>query len=165
MATTWKHIESNDFSIKQARAPIAGKIWQAARVVCATVFGSLIAFNAYMVLLAETPAAVASSYSYVNPVIAMLLGVGLGGELISARGDPSEEWNACAKGAVRVSSTSITGKQITLTYVVVHLWDKRRLVVPVTQFIEKPFQNWTRRSSDIVGTVLLRVKHRQATAA
>lgn len=50
-------------------------------------------------------------------------------------------------------------EEITLTYVVVHLWDKRRLVVPVTQFIEKPFQNWTRRSSDIVGTVLLRVDY------
>ena len=44
------------------------------------------------------------------------------GELISARGDPSEEWNACAKGAVRVSSTSITGKQITLTYIKPGLW-------------------------------------------
>ena len=44
------------------------------------------------------------------------------GELISARGDPSEEWNACAKGAVRVSSTSITGKQITLTYIEPGLW-------------------------------------------
>lgn len=44
------------------------------------------------------------------------------GELINARGDPSEEWNACAKGAVRVSSTSITGKQITLTYIEPGLW-------------------------------------------
>ena len=44
------------------------------------------------------------------------------GELISARGDPSEEWNACAKGAVRVSSTSITGKQITFTYIEPGLW-------------------------------------------
>jgi CRP/FNR family cyclic AMP-dependent transcriptional regulator len=44
------------------------------------------------------------------------------GELISARGDPSEEWNACAKGAVRVSSTSITGKQITFTYIEPGIW-------------------------------------------
>lgn len=42
--------------------------------------------------------------------------------LISARGDESEEWMACAKGAVRVSSTSITGKQITLTYVEPGIW-------------------------------------------
>ncbi len=44
------------------------------------------------------------------------------GDLITARGDPPEEWMACAKGAVRVSSTSISGKQITLTYVEPGIW-------------------------------------------
>jgi len=44
------------------------------------------------------------------------------GELISARGDPSEEWNACARGAVRVSSTSISGRQITFTYIEPGIW-------------------------------------------
>lgn len=44
------------------------------------------------------------------------------GALICARGDTPEEWTACAKGAVRVSSTSITGKQITLTYVEPGIW-------------------------------------------
>ena len=44
------------------------------------------------------------------------------GELIAARGEPPEEWIAVAKGAVRVSSTSITGKQITLTYVELGIW-------------------------------------------
>ncbi|MGM9480783.1 drug/metabolite exporter YedA [Roseateles sp. NT4] len=53
------------------------------------VFGSLIAFNAYMVLLAEASAGLASSYSFVNPVIAMLLGVALAGEQISGH-----EWLA-----------------------------------------------------------------------
>lgn len=46
-------------------------------------------------------------------------------------------------------------EEINLTYVVVRLWDKRRLVLPTTYFIEKPFQNWTRTTSDIVGTVFL----------
>ena len=46
-------------------------------------------------------------------------------------------------------------EEITLTYVVVKIWDKRRLVVPTTYFIEKPFQNWTKTSSDILGTVYL----------
>jgi len=46
-------------------------------------------------------------------------------------------------------------EEITLTYVVVAIWDKRRLVVPTTYFIEKPFQNWTKSSSDILGTVFL----------
>ena len=44
------------------------------------------------------------------------------GDLIAARGEPPEEWVACAKGAVRVSSTSISGKQITLTYVEPGIW-------------------------------------------
>lgn len=44
------------------------------------------------------------------------------GELICARGDTPEEWIACARGAVRVSSTSITGKQVTLTYVEPGIW-------------------------------------------
>ncbi len=50
-------------------------------------------------------------------------------------------------------------EEITLTYVVVRIWDKRRLVVPSTAFIEKPFQNWTRRSADILGTVFLYVDY------
>jgi drug/metabolite transporter (DMT)-like permease len=49
-----------------------------------TTFGSLIAFNAYMVLLNQASASVASSYTYANPVIAMLLGVAIGGERITA---------------------------------------------------------------------------------
>lgn len=46
-------------------------------------------------------------------------------------------------------------EEIKLTYVVVRLWDKRRLVLPSTYFLEKPFQNWTRTSADIVGTVFI----------
>ena len=44
------------------------------------------------------------------------------GELIAARGDPPEQWIACAKGAVRVSSTAVSGKQVTLTYVEPGIW-------------------------------------------
>ena len=44
------------------------------------------------------------------------------GELIAARGDPPEQWIACAKGAVRVSSTTVSGKQVTLTYVEPGIW-------------------------------------------
>lgn len=47
------------------------------------VFGSLIAFNAYMVLLARAPAGLASSYTFVNPVIAMLLGIVVLGETVT----------------------------------------------------------------------------------
>lgn len=46
-------------------------------------------------------------------------------------------------------------EEITLTYVVVCIWDQRRLILPITYFIEKPFQNWTRISADILGTVFI----------
>jgi small-conductance mechanosensitive channel len=50
-------------------------------------------------------------------------------------------------------------EDITLTYVIVHIWDDRRLVLPLTYFIEKPFQNWTRTSAAITGSVLLWVDY------
>jgi small-conductance mechanosensitive channel len=46
-------------------------------------------------------------------------------------------------------------EEITTTYIVVRIWDLRRLVVPLSYFIERPFQNWTRASSDLLGTVFL----------
>ncbi len=46
-------------------------------------------------------------------------------------------------------------EEITLTYVVLRIWDERRLVLPLSYFIEKPFQNWTRVSADILGSVVL----------
>ncbi|WMJ73549.1 mechanosensitive ion channel [Cytophagaceae bacterium ABcell3] len=50
-------------------------------------------------------------------------------------------------------------EEINLTYVVVKIWDLRRLVLPITYFIEKPFQNWTRNHSDILGSVFLYVDY------
>jgi small-conductance mechanosensitive channel len=50
-------------------------------------------------------------------------------------------------------------EEITLTYVVIKIWDLRRLVVPVTYFLEKPFQNWTRASSNLLGTVFIYVDY------
>jgi small-conductance mechanosensitive channel len=44
-------------------------------------------------------------------------------------------------------------EDITLTYVVVRIWDQRRLIVPMTYFLERPFQNWTRSSSEILCTI------------
>ncbi|MGY5848455.1 mechanosensitive ion channel family protein [Salegentibacter sp. HM20] len=51
-------------------------------------------------------------------------------------------------------------EEITLTYVVVKIWDQRRLVVPSTFFIENTFQNWTRNSSEIMGTVFIYTDYR-----
>jgi drug/metabolite transporter (DMT)-like permease len=57
------------------------------------LFGTLIGFNAYMVLLKRTSATLAASYSLVNPVVALLLGVTLGGERVSV-------WEWAAAGVV-----------------------------------------------------------------
>src|SRR5437016_13964131 len=46
-------------------------------------------------------------------------------------------------------------EEITLTYATVRTWDLRRLVLPITYFIEKPFQNWSRVSTELLGTVIL----------
>lgn len=51
-------------------------------------------------------------------------------------------------------------EEITLSYVVVKLWDQRRLIVPITHFIEKSFQNWTRHSSELVGAVYIHADYR-----
>jgi small-conductance mechanosensitive channel len=50
-------------------------------------------------------------------------------------------------------------EEITLTYVVVRIWDLRRLIVPLSYFIERPFQNWTRAQADILATVFLYVDY------
>ena len=52
-----------------------------------------------------------------------------------------------------------------MTYVVVRLWDWRRLVLPIRYFIEKPFQNWTRQGGAIIGTVLLYLDYTAPVAA
>jgi hypothetical protein len=46
-------------------------------------------------------------------------------------------------------------EDITLTYLVIHLWDDRRLVMPTSYFMSQPFENWTRREAELLGTVEL----------
>lgn len=46
-------------------------------------------------------------------------------------------------------------EEISLTYVILHIWDDRRLVVPLSYFIDKPFQNWTRTSAQLLGSVFV----------
>jgi Mechanosensitive ion channel, beta-domain len=50
-------------------------------------------------------------------------------------------------------------EEIQTTFVVIRIWDLRRLVVPLSYFIEKPFQNWTRVTADLLGTVFLYVDY------
>lgn len=51
-------------------------------------------------------------------------------------------------------------EEMTLTYVVVHLWDERRLVLPTTYFTKNPFQNWTRHETRVIGAVVLHLDYR-----
>lgn len=50
-------------------------------------------------------------------------------------------------------------EEITSTYVIVKIWDERRLVVPLSYFIEQPFENWTRRRGELLGTAFLYVDY------
>jgi len=62
--------------------------------------------------------------------------------------------------AVVIENESGNIEEITFSYVVVKLWDLRRMVVPLSYFIEKPFQNWTRTgTSELIGSVLFYVDH------
>ncbi|MFE8605022.1 mechanosensitive ion channel family protein [Archangium violaceum] len=56
-------------------------------------------------------------------------------------------------------------EEITLTYVVVKVWDLRRLVVPMSHFLDKPFQNWSKVSPEILGTVELYADYKTDVAA
>ncbi|KJS55206.1 mechanosensitive ion channel protein [Streptomyces rubellomurinus subsp. indigoferus] len=66
---------------------------------------------------------------------------------------------------VRIGDTVVvdgqqgTVEEITLTYLVVRLWDYRRLIVPVSYFVSKPFENWTRRDPGLLAAVLLHLDH------
>lgn len=57
--------------------------------------------------------------------------------------------------AVMLEKEFGTIEEITLTYVVLKVWDERRLIVPMTRFFEQPFQNWTKSSAQLHGTVML----------
>ena len=67
---------------------------------------------------------------------------------------------------IRISDTVIvegewgTIEEINLTYVVLKVWDQRRLVVPIATFLEKPFQNWTRTTTELLGTVYFYADYR-----
>ncbi|AUG76702.1 mechanosensitive ion channel protein [Kitasatospora sp. MMS16-BH015] len=66
---------------------------------------------------------------------------------------------------VRIGDTVVvdtqqgTVEEITLTYLVIRLWDYRRLIVPVSYFVSKPFENWTRRHPGLLAWVVLHLDH------
>ncbi|MET3112716.1 small-conductance mechanosensitive channel [Pedobacter sp. CG_S7] len=96
----------------------------------------------------------------------LLTGVGIGGIIIGfaaqkSLGNLLAGFQIAFTQPIRMDDVVIVegewGKveEITLTYVVINIWDQRRLILPITYFIEKPFQNWTRVSAEILGTVFL----------
>ncbi|MEN5433355.1 mechanosensitive ion channel domain-containing protein [Sphingobacterium faecium] len=98
----------------------------------------------------------------------LLTGVGVGGIIIGfaaqkSLGNLLAGFQIAFTQPIRMDDVLVVegewGKveEINLTYVVVNIWDKRRLVLPITYFIEKPFQNWTRTTAEILGTVFIYV--------
>lgn len=96
----------------------------------------------------------------------LLTGVGIGGIIIGfaaqkSLGNLLAGFQIAFTQPIRMDDVLIVegewGKveEINLTYVVVNIWDKRRLVLPINYFIEKPFQNWTRTTAEILGTVFI----------
>ena len=83
--------------------PLASAAW-----LYLVIFGSLMAFTAYMVLLSSTSTTLASSYTFVNPVIAMLLGVSLGNETVSGL-----EWSAVAIIVAGVTVVVLARRRVT----------------------------------------------------
>jgi small-conductance mechanosensitive channel len=61
--------------------------------------------------------------------------------------------------AVIVESEFGWVEDIAAAYVVIRLWDRRRMIVPLSYFIEKPFQNWSRQSTDLIGSVIFYVDY------
>jgi small-conductance mechanosensitive channel len=67
--------------------------------------------------------------------------------------------------SIVIEGESGTVEVIALTFVVVRLWDQRRLLVPIGSFLEKPFQNLTRGSGNLLGTVFVQTDHTVPVAA
>jgi len=96
----------------------------------------------------------------------LLTGVGIGGIIIGFAAQKSLSnflagFQIAFTQLIRIDDVFVVEgewgrvEDITLTYVVLNIWDQRRLILPINYFIEKPFQNWTRTTSEILGTVFL----------
>ena len=96
----------------------------------------------------------------------LLAGVGIGGIIIGfaaqrSLGNLLAGFQIAFTQPIRIDDEVVVEgefgviEEITLTYVVVKLWDERRLVLPINHFIEKPFQNWTRNNSQMLGSVFV----------
>lgn len=96
----------------------------------------------------------------------LLTGVGIGGVIIGlaaqrSLGNLFAGLHIAFTQPIRIDDVVIVEgeygnvEEITLSYVVVRIWDNRRLVMPLTYFLEKPFENWTRSSAELLTTVFI----------
>jgi small-conductance mechanosensitive channel len=96
----------------------------------------------------------------------LLTGVGIGGIIIgfaaqTSLGNLLAGFQIAFTQPIRIDDVLVVENEwgrvedITLTYVVLRIWDQRRLILPINYFIQKPFQNWTRISADIIGKVFI----------
>ena len=120
-----------------------------------------------VIIVLVTSAIVLLSFESMRKIgTGLLTGVGIGGIIIGfaaqkSLGNLLAGFQIAFTQPIRIDDVLIVegewGKveEITLTYVVVNIWDQRRLILPITYFIEKPFQNWTRVSAQLLGTVFL----------
>jgi len=106
----------------------------------------------------------------------LLTGVGIGGIIIGfaaqkSLGNLLAGFQIAFTQPIRIDDVLVVEgewgrvEDITLTYVVLNIWDQRRLILPINYFIEKPFQNWTRTTSQILGTVFFYVDYNVPTDA
>jgi small-conductance mechanosensitive channel len=100
----------------------------------------------------------------------LLTGVGIGGIIIGfaaqkSLGNLLAGFQIAFTQPIRIDDVLVVEgewgrvEDITLTYVVLNIWDQRRLILPINYFIEKPFQNWTRTTAELLGTVFLYVDY------
>ncbi len=124
-----------------------------------------------LIIVVVSIAIILLSFSSVRKIGAGLLtGVGIGGIILGIAaqkplGNLLAGMQIAFTQPIRIDDVLVVEgewgrvEEITLTYVVLAIWDQRRLVLPITYFTEKPFQNWTRTTSQILGTVFLYVDY------
>jgi small-conductance mechanosensitive channel len=126
---------------------------------------------AIVLIVLVTTAIVLLSFESMRKIgTGLLTGVGIGGIIIGfaaqkSLGNLLAGFQIAFTQPIRIDDVLVVEgewgrvEEITLTYVVVSIWDQRRLILPITYFIEKPFQNWTRVSAELLGTVFLYVDY------
>ncbi|GAA2225571.1 MULTISPECIES: mechanosensitive ion channel family protein [Kitasatospora] len=128
------------------------------RVVCAVI---AVVTAAVMLLTFQAMRTVGASLL----ASAGLLGIVAGIAAQSALGNFFAGLQIAFGDTVRIGDTVLvdgqqgTVEEITLSYLVVRLWDYRRLIVPVSYFVSRPFENWTRKDPGMLAWVLLHVDH------